>query len=450
MMASAIQSASPFCWARVRGAVEGLFFLLQLPLFLLGARVSGRLDGRLWARWGWLARRGLRGVREAWWGTLQYETEGAIWRHVLLTEWVETGRSPASSTDAGEIMVHVPGHIGDLLHAVPMLAELKKQRPVARVSLVVGPWCEGLARQLAPVDEIIVHAPQLIQWGRGIAANSWSVTRELKILRQCREKRVDVLITTSPVDPALLLFSRGVAPKRWVACGECPAEYRHASDDITAYDHHEYEAQRIMNLLKALGLEPVEAKLRWDESSQDGEIPELSGSGEGPIVAFAPGAGWPGKLWPGDRFAQLGDWLVKQYRARLVLLGSADERALADDIAAAMPPGAMNLAGRTSLDAAARVLRRCALLVTNDNGLLHVAAALGTPTLALFGPTSPEQWAPRGRQHAVVRGSLSCPECHPWHPRARCVAGESCMASIALDAVKQTVEQMELPALGRN
>jgi len=450
MMASARQSVLPACRVVARGAAEGLFLLFLLPFFFLRAMLLGRLDGRLWARWGWLVRRGLRGVREAWWGTLQYENARAIWRHVLLTEWVETGRGRAAGGDASEVMVHVPGHIGDLLHAVPMLTELKKQRPTARVCLVVGLWCEGLARQLAPADEIVVHAPQLVQWGRGIPTHSWSASREVKVLRQCRERRVDVLITTSPVDPSLLLFSRGVAPRRWIACGECPAEYRRAGDEITAYDHHQYEAQRIMGFLRVLGIEPIEAKLRWGDHLQDGETPELPESGEGPIVALAPGAGWPGKLWPSDRFAQLGRWLVEQRKAQVILLGSAEERSLADSIAAGMQSGAVNLAGRTSLDAAARVLQRCALLVTNDNGLLHIAAAVGTRTLALFGPTSPEQWAPRGKQHAVVRGSFACPECHPWHPRAECLVSPSCMESITLDAVKKAVEQMGLPALGNN
>ncbi len=435
----------------LRGRLEGVVFLAVAPILLAhgvlcrtrGGRAVTGAWGHVLARWRWLAAHGLRGVREAWWGTLQYESTRKVWRHVLLTEWVETGRALVASADAKEIMVHVPGHIGDLLHTVPMLAELRRQKPAARISLVVGPWCEGLAKQIAPVDEIVVHAPQLIQWGRGVAANSWSVTRELKILRQCREKRVDVLITTSPIDPSLLLFSRGVAPRQWIATGTCPDCYRAEADVILAYDRHQYEAQRIMGLLKPLGLDIAEARLQWNvdvDRESIGELPEL---GVDRWVALAPGAGWPGKQWPAERFACLGDWVSDRYVAKVVLMGSADERELSAGIAAAMHQESVNVAGRTSLVGAAQVLKQCALLVTNDNGLLHVAAAVGTPTLALFGPTLPEQWAPRGEGHAVVRGTFTCGDCHPWHSRARCQTEESCMNSISVETVKQAVERME-------
>lgn len=433
--------------SRLRGAIEGVLFLAALPVLLLHGLVCGRLAGerqRLFARWRWFAANGLRGVREAWWGTLQYESARTAWRHVLLTEWVETGVALAASAATDEIMVHIPGHIGDLLHSLPMVAELRRQKPAARLRLVVGPWCKELAQRGTKVDEVIVHAPQLVQYGRGLASSTWTVAREMRVIRQCRRYRVDTLITTSPIDPALLLFSRGVAPKRWVATGTCPDSYRAETDVILAYDRHQYEAQRIMGLLKPMGLEVPDARLGWDVDVGGETIQTLMLAGSDYFVAFAPGAGWPGKQWPAERFSRLGDWISDCHAARIVLMGSEGERELAKVIAAGMRHEVTDLVGQTSLVGAAQVLKQCALLVTNDNGLLHIAAAVGTPTLAIFGPTLPEQWAPRGLRHMVLHDGVGCTNCHPWHPRARCQEGRACMERISVEEAASAVSVLLL------
>jgi heptosyltransferase-2 len=133
--------------------------------------------------------------------------------------------------------------------------------------------------------------------------------------------------------------------------------------------------------------------------------------GEGPWVGLAPGAAYgPAKRWPPERFAALGRELLGEFRARLVLLGGPEDRDTAGQVQALLPQ-ALNLAGMTGLREALGVLRHLRLLVTNDSGLMHAAAALGTPLVAIFGSTDPGATGPFTSRAAVLRHPRPCSPC---------------------------------------
>lgn len=133
-----------------------------------------------------------------------------------------------------------------------------------------------------------------------------------------------------------------------------------------------------------------------------------------PVLAIHPGSGLysVARRWFPDRFAAVADTLAARHGLRVALLGSADERALADEVIGRMRAPAVNLAGRTSLDKLGGVLRRCALLIGNDAGVAHLAPAVGTPVVAIFGPFNHHTWHPLGRA-LVVRADppLPCMPC---------------------------------------
>jgi len=127
----------------------------------------------------------------------------------------------------------------------------------------------------------------------------------------------------------------------------------------------------------------------------------------GPVLAIGPAANWRGKQWRGERFAVLAQRLTAPDGplpgARVAVLAAEHERAQAEPVLAAIPAErSIDLVGRTDLLTAAAVLRRTALFVGNDTGLMHIAAASGVPTLGLFGPSPVAQYAPWGRDTAVV------------------------------------------------
>jgi lipopolysaccharide heptosyltransferase II len=133
---------------------------------------------------------------------------------------------------------------------------------------------------------------------------------------------------------------------------------------------------------------------------------------EGDWIGLNPGATFgSAKRWVPERYAETGDRLSRRSGARVAILGGPDERAMAEDIAAGMREPVKVLAGCTTLSELMGVLSRLRLLVTNDSGPMHLAAALGVPVVAVFGPTDWRETAPRGQRHRVVREPVHCSPC---------------------------------------
>jgi lipopolysaccharide heptosyltransferase II len=140
-----------------------------------------------------------------------------------------------------------------------------------------------------------------------------------------------------------------------------------------------------------------------------------------PSVVLHPGARWASKLWPAASWARLAAGL--QARGfQVALTGSRSDQPLVTEITAKTPAPVLNLAGRTSLAELAAILRRARLAVTTDTGTMHLAAALATPVVALFGPTAPWRTGPFGAGHQVLRRELACSPCFKRQcPELKCL-----------------------------
>ncbi len=160
---------------------------------------------------------------------------------------------------------------------------------------------------------------------------------------------------------------------------------------------------RLTHLAGTLGLTEPQMPVTWTNAADEARAAALLPEG-GPVIGLGPTANWSGKVWPPDRFAALFRALERALpgaRAAVFAGPGAAERAMAAPVLAALP-GAIDLAGCLSLPEAAACLARCRLFVGNDSGLMHLAAAAGTPTLGLFGPTPASEYAPAGRRTAAA------------------------------------------------
>ena len=147
-------------------------------------------------------------------------------------------------------------------------------------------------------------------------------------------------------------------------------------------------------------------------------------------IALQPGARWGNKRWPAEHFAELTHQVTAEFPdTRIAILGSAEDQPLGEIIARAAPERSLNLAGQTSLPEMIEWLRRCELMVTNDTGPMHVAAALGKPVIALCGPTEPRRTGPYGQTERVVQTQLPCIPCL----KSRCAWPQpmECMTAIS-------------------
>ena len=158
---------------------------------------------------------------------------------------------------------------------------------------------------------------------------------------------------------------------------------------------------RLTHLAGTLGLRDLPMPVTWTNAADRARAAALLPEG-GPIIGLGPTANWSGKVWPAERFVALFRALALPGARAAIFAGPGEaERAMAAPVLAALP-GAIDLAGCLSLPEAAACLARCQLFVGNDSGLMHLAAAAGTPTLGLFGPTPASEYAPSGRRTAAV------------------------------------------------
>jgi heptosyltransferase-2 len=150
------------------------------------------------------------------------------------------------------------------------------------------------------------------------------------------------------------------------------------------------------------------------------------------LLGLAPGATYgPAKRWPPERFAAVADMAAEKWGAKVVVLGSGNEQAIGETVVLAMRAPALNLCGKTSLGEAAAVIGQCRAFVTNDSGLMHLAAALDVPTVAVFGSTDPIATGPRSEKARVVRHLMACSPCL----KPECADGCGCLKTIRPDEV---------------
>lgn len=201
--------------------------------------------------------------------------------------------------------------------------------------------------------------------------------------------------------------------------------------------------ERYLKTLAPLGIEPGNARPKLFPKHDPGvELPRR------PFIAVAPGAHWPAKRWPAERFAEL---ITRIGIAKwdIVLVGDESDRPIAADIAARVPFPVHDRCGSLTLPQLVYVLSKAALLVCNDTGALHIAEATGVPVIALFGPTV--RWfgfAPWRKESAVIERDLPCRPCS-LHGSRKCPKGHfRCMREITADDVHAAIRPLLLKHLG--
>lgn len=324
-------------------------------------------------------------------------------------------------------------YIGDVLLATPVLHALRKRFPGARLTMAVNEGTEDVLKWNPDLDEVLV-------------VDRGGLAQQISFLREVRRRRFDCVIDLTDGDRSAMLSWLSGAPvrigfneeHRWR--GLLYTSVAQPGSDVIHRMERDLEAVRILGIepkasplvLRTSHQDDDEAARLLREAGQDADSPS-------PLVMLHPGARYWFKTWPAERFATLADRLTDAYGCRVLVGGDAGDREVAAAICARARSAPAVLAGRTTLLQFAAVLKRCALFVGNDNGPMHMAAALGTPVVALFGPSNPSVWGPRGGKVEVLSKGLDCRPC--FHPT--CKRGEdNCMRQISVDEVFAAAEQL--------
>jgi ADP-heptose:LPS heptosyltransferase len=343
-------------------------------------------------------------------------------------------RQRTQPDDPRRILLFRMERIGDLLMVLPAIADVRASAPHAEIHLVVGRWNEELARAIRGIDRVIIVEPAWL--ARSVSGQSFPSL--LRVAAGWRAPRYDVALNFEPdVRSNLMLAATGA---RWTA------GYRSGggggvldqSLDYQPTGHTTDNARRLVASVFHPPASPVRGSLLdIPQASRQEADRLLTGAGQ-PLIAVHVAGGRPVKQWDPDRFAEVARALANARGATIVLTGSDGDRDVVDRVRDVIPSGQAIDASRTSgLLTTAALLERCDLIITGDTGPMHLAAAVGTPIVAVFGPSDPRRYAPRGPHDRVVRIDLPCAPCNRIRlPPARCTGRTpDCLALLTPDRV---------------
>lgn len=339
------------------------------------------------------------------------------------------------------ILVRGTNWLGDAVMSIPALVRLRLHFPDAHITVLSSPVAHGIyvcaTQGRTPVaDEILVHN-----------SKERRASGFLRTVKALRKRRFDLAILfQNAFEAALLAWVAGI-PSRFGY--DAQGRGILLTDKIMALNSPRHQIHDYIQLVDAAGLRFSAEEMNF--GNYGGDLPPSPDLCAGPeqkeaahrllnginaecIVALNIGAtNSEAKRWPDVRFAELADRMVEEYGVQIVLLGTQAERAIAERVLEKMTArGVINLVGRTDLAALVGVLDRCDLVVGNDTGSAHVAAALGRPTLTLFGPTNEFETAPIGPRAEVVRiDGVDCARCM----FRTCPIDHRCMTGITADLV---------------
>ncbi|PKN35567.1 MAG: lipopolysaccharide heptosyltransferase II [Deltaproteobacteria bacterium HGW-Deltaproteobacteria-19] len=338
--------------------------------------------------------------------------------------------------------------IGDVVHTLPSLAALRNRYPEAHITWVVEEESLDIIQGNPKIDRILVSGrkrwARRLKEGRDIGETLGEIRR---FLRELRDRPYDVVIDfMGLLKSAILVFaSRGRQKLGYDSMQEMSALFY---NEKIPEDMGKHAVDRYLDFARHLGAQPAEpefylyipeeSRIRAEALLRDGGVDP-----ESPFAVLSP-MSYAGetRLWEDDRFAALGDRIRQELGWPTVITGHESGGRIGR-IAAAMGTKALNLENRTTLKELAHLYHRAAVVVTPDSGPMHIAAAVGTPVVALFGASDPARTGPYGKIHTVIRADLPCSPCFKKTCDTR-----QCMKDISvnmvLDAVRRYVGPKEI------
>ena len=348
--------------------------------------------------------------------------------------------------DYRRILFIKPSSLGDLVQAMPTLAALRGCFPGASFTWLVKRQWAGIVERVEGVDEVWAVEPGLAGW--------------LSQVPRLRARGFDLA-----VDLQGLLRSGGMA---WLSGCATRIGFANAREGSPWFYTHRvpvptmemHAVDRYLLVARALGAHvPGEPEFRFrplsDDRSLVADLLSRQGvSAETSWIAMSVSARWATKRWPRESFAAVADRLQQEGVGPVVLIGGPDEQADTEAVRRLMRTAPADLTGQTKVGLLPALLQAASLLITNDSGPMHVAAAVGTPVLALFGPTSPVRTGPYGRPHLALTSGVACSPCFSRQCRNQvqleCLTGisparvlEAARAQLALKAKVEAVTKVE-------
>lgn len=329
-----------------------------------------------------------------------------------------------------KILLRGPNWVGDSVLAIPAMKAVRSRFPDAEITLLVRPWVAGVFKS-APFINHLWSEP------RPAGISDW-----MRITKTIRQNRFDTA----------LLFPNSFESAAMIFLGRVPQRVGYATDgrrwlltnSLKPSDRKRHQVHYYLDLAEALSAEvdqpSIAIEATTEEKTQASRL--LASEGIAPTrhyLVLNPGAAYGGaKRWSEEGFAEAGDTLAAELDLDVAIIGSEVERSIAESIQKRMRSRVAVLNGRTSLETLIGVISGASLVLTNDSGPMHIAAALGVPTVAVFGATDHVVTAPWGPHTRVVREPVECSPCM----LRECPIDHRCMTRVSPGAVCSAAREL--------
>ncbi|PIE59437.1 MAG: hypothetical protein CSA32_03540 [Desulfobulbus propionicus] len=332
------------------------------------------------------------------------------------------------------ILVIRTAYIGDVVMTLPLVQMLKATYPEAKLTFLTSSSAKGIVENNPFVDNLLLYDP------------FWffqtSISRWLSFVKRLRRMRFDLVIEARADirDLLLLVFFTRSSIKVSYAVGGGAYVLSH----VVPYPGQGHKVDYHKNIGRYLGCRDDQTAapihLLPDEKKRSQQMLQESGI-IGPFVAIHPGSRLELKRWPAERFAQVCDYIVNTYQRQIVFIGASSELPLVEFIQEKMTNSASILAGKVTLRELAALLGEAELFVCNDSAPMHIAAAMKTKIVAIFGPSTSVETGPYGNVHRIVEKDVSCRgSCD--ENRCQSLPFHHCMLDIEIADVNQAIDEL--------
>lgn len=342
------------------------------------------------------------------------------------------------------ILVVKLDHLGDVILATPVFSNLRHAYPNAELHALTGRWSRVVLERHPDVNAVFdYNSPAFSRTGQ-----STTLKQAFQLYRELHRQKYDLIIELRG-DWRTTKFSLLQLTPHRLSRAALQIENKLGRPRFSGT----HETTRNLDVLRHAGIPTSIQTATFSVTTADEKwasdflaIHKIDK--QCPLVAIHPGSPIPLKRWLPERYAKLADWLIARKGTQVLFVGVKDEIPIVTEIQRRMKGISINIAGETTLTQLASILHTCNMFIGNDSGPMHLAAAVGTPTIGLYGPGDPTRFAPIGVACQTIRRKLDCPPCLG----TTCQFGkDGCMSKIQVPDVIQVLEKAQyLPLENRN
>ncbi len=322
--------------------------------------------------------------------------------------------------------------IGDVIHALPVSRALKQTYPECRITWIVEKPAYDLLTNNPDIDELILFEKAKFKSFSGFFQNSAILKKQLK------SKKFDVVLDLQGLFKSAALAWMSGASKRLGYCNMRELSGL-ISKAVCGPNQTGHVVERYLDVARALGCEVerpewVITPSKEDKEKGKGILHENGLDIQDNYIVVAPGTNWQSKCWPAESYAKLADEIGQKLGVPIVLVGAPKDKELALTIQKNTQAKIYNIIGKTTLKQLAYIMGQSMLFIGGDTGPMHLAVAMDTPVITIFGPTDPVRNGPYGSDNIILKANISCSPCF----KKNCPTVE-CMRQVSPEDVFQAI-----------